>query len=390
MLASWTISSRDDGVLLGMRLSDLVRRPFRFDAVNQEIGEYHHLVERRIVVRRPAADHGGESPMIPDRPHSGAPAQRELPGRRLVMKRLLAVLAVHASDVRAAQPKPARPAAEAEEIVRLEKAIAEAKLGPIRRAESGHFLARGNAPSSFQREALRQCEALGQAFLAHFRERGFNVDFPPRRLSLVILKDRDSYSSLLGKAPGKDVGGHYDLETNRLVVFDFWPQAGVEKKQAEKISLFTLVHETAHQLSFNTGLLDRGTPFPLCISEGLATYVELWRQGVKNAIGGRNGPRLLALRDAQDWIPIADLLADDKGFEPESEQLAYAESWLLVHHLLSKPARLPRFQAYLRQAKNVKTQAGWKGLAERTLGPLADLDRELKAEAKRLLREVRG
>ena len=276
--------------------------------------------------------------MMAGRASSGSPIPTDSPNRRVVMKRLLAVLAVHASGVRAAQPKPVRAAAEADEITRLEKALEDAKLGPIRRAESGHFLARGDAPESFQREALRQCEALGQAFLAHFRERGFTADFPAGRLTLVILKDQDSYAALLGAAPGKDVGGHYDLETNRLVVFDFRPQAGVERKQAEKINLFTLVHETSHQLSFNTGLLDRGTPVPLCISEGLATYVELWRLGVKNAIGGLNRPRLLALRDAQDWIPIADLLADDKGFEPATEQLAYAESWLLVHHLMRATA----------------------------------------------------
>ena len=99
----------------------------------------------------------------------------------------------------------------------------------------------------------------------------------------------------------------------------------------ERLNLFTLVHETAHQLSFNTGMFVRTNVPPLCLSEGLATYVELWEPGVNKAIGGVNTPRLQAMREAEDWIPIADLLAGNQAFRAESEQLAYAESWLLVH-----------------------------------------------------------
>ena len=36
----------------------------------------------------------------------------------------------------------------------------------------------------------------------------------------------------------------------------------------------TLVHEATHQLSFNTGLLNREGDTPLCIVEGLGTYGE--------------------------------------------------------------------------------------------------------------------
>ena len=156
--------------------------------------------------------------------------------------------------------------------------------------------------------------------------------------------------------------------------------------QAERVNLFTLVHETAHQLSFNTGLLDRKGNLPLSILEGLATYVEMWRPGVKNAVGGVNLPRLQALRQSEDWIPITELLASDKAFKPETEQLAYAESWLLVHYLLrSTTRRRPRFREFLTQAQKAKDSADRVRIAEKTLGPLDRLEHEVKIEGRKYL-----
>jgi len=282
---------------------------------------------------------------------------------------------------------PGRAAeAEAEEIAKVEKQARDAGLGPLHNTRSPHFLAVGDAPESHQRQALAVCEALGEAFLVHFRGRGFTVDYPDRRLTVIALRDQDSYAALLANAPGKDVGGHYDLETNRLVIFDFRSQQAAIVAQAERVNLFTLVHETAHQLSFNTGILNRQVDLPVCVSEGLATYVELWRPGVKNAIGGVNRPRIEALRQAVDWIQIGDLLADDTALEPKTAQLAYAESWLLVHYLLRASSRQPRFRQYLAEVQGSNKPADRPRIAEKTLGPLAKLDHEVKDEARKYLR----
>ncbi len=191
---------------------------------------------------------------------------------------------------------------------------------------------------------------------------------------------------MLGEAPGNDVGGHYDLQYNRLVIFDFRSQQEAIAAAAERVNLFTLVHETAHQLSFNTGILNRQQVPPDCISEGLATYVELWRPGVKNAIGGVNRPRLEALRQADDWIEIADLLRDDAAFEPKTEQLAYAESWLLVHHLLRASSRQPRLRQYVAEIQVANQAAAHVTIAEKVFGSLTKLDRDLKEEARKYLR----
>jgi hypothetical protein len=271
------------------------------------------------------------------------------------------------------------------EIARVQEQAKAAGLGRFAFTRSDHFLALGDAPLAFQREALQVCEALGDAFLARFREAGFHVAYPPERLTVIVLKDEESYAKLLGKAPGKDVGGHYDLGTNRLVIFDFRPGQEGLAVNAERINTFTLVHETAHQLTFNTGMLDRRGDLPLSILEGLATYVEMWRPRVRNAIGGVNLPRLEALRQSQDWIPIADLLADDKAFKPETEQLAYAESWLLVHYMLRSGLRRSRFRDYLARAQAVKSRDRRLRVAEQTLGPLDKIEHEIKIDGRKYL-----
>src|SRR5271157_3294097 len=308
--------------------------------------------------------------------------------RRSLVKGVIAALSGLGSHsfVTGQEAKPPGRATEAEEIAKVEKLARDARLGPLHTTRSAHFLAVGDAPELHLRQALDVCESLGKAFLVHLRRLRFTVEYPAGRLTVIVLRDQDSYAALLGEAPGKDVGGHYDLETNRLVIFDFRPQQEAIAAQAERVNLLTLVHETAHQLSFNTGILNRQADLPVCVSEGLATYVELWRPGVKNAIGGVNRPRMEALRQAVDWIQIGDLLADDTAFEPKTAQLAYAESWLLVHYLLRASSRQPRFRQYLAKVQGSNKPADRPRIAEKTLGPLAKLDHEVKDEARKYLR----
>ena len=166
----------------------------------------------------------------------------------------------------------------------------------------------------------RYCESLSAAFLPQFREKGFkNLAMPAQRLTVITLKDKESYRAFLGEDPGKMVGGHYDLDTNRLVMFDFRPTIDEIDLQAdpERVNLLALVHETTHLLCFNTGLLSRQADVPDWVSEGLATYVELWQKNKKPAtpIGVVNRPWLMSLRcgrepgsRSQTWLPTMRIL----------------------------------------------------------------------------------
>src|SRR5262249_28705601 len=145
-------------------------------------------------------------------------------------------------------------------------------------------------------------------------------------------------------------------DSNHFVLFDLHnlraralPRGGHENRE-------TLTHEATHQLTFNTGLLDRQGRAPLCIIEGLGMYGEVRRLTGRPEPGGINPTRLdnlarLQRRRGSSWIPLAELLREDgylKGDAgAEKRLLAYAQSWLLVHRQLKDPEQLPRFRSYL-------------------------------------------
>jgi hypothetical protein len=264
----------------------------------------------------------------------------------------------------------------------------KAGLGALAHRASEHFVGVGDAPARDQADALGICEKLARVFLLYFQQHGFKVAFPKHRMTVVTLKDHASFRAYIGEDAPESVGGHYDVQSNQLVVFDFGSRQADLAAQAGRVNTFTLVHETTHLLSFNTGLLARPADVPSCISEGLATYFELWLPQDRAFRGPTNGPRLRALKEAGgDWIPIADLLADDGRFEdPKTAQLAYAESWLLVHLLLKTLAWRPKLQAYLAGLPGVGGAKKRVEHAEARLGPLPTLNKEVKDHAKALLR----
>jgi hypothetical protein len=293
-------------------------------------------------------------------------------------------------SVGAQRPKRPPAADEADATARVEARAKEAGLGAVGTSRTEHFVCLGDAPSRYREDALEICEALAKAFVPYLHDRGFKVATPSNRMMVVALKDADSYAAFLGEAPGQAVGGHYDLDANRLVIFDFRPPAGEIKPGAERINTFTLVHETAHLLCFNTGLLTTDHEPPTCITEGLATYFEMWRPKARAGLGATNRPRLLAIRQAGQgqvgWIETPRLFAEDDVFNDEqTEQLAYGQSWLLLNYLLQGRTWQPKLVAYL---KAVATQAGADRIktAEEHLGSLARLDERLKRQAKSLLR----
>jgi hypothetical protein len=284
-------------------------------------------------------------------------------------------------------------ASEPEEVASVQAIAKKAGLEPFKSSRTEHFLGLGDSDDRFRDDALNICESLVPDFLHHFRDKGFDVALPKKRFTVITLKDAESYRAYTGEGNrGLLVGGHYDLDTNRLVMFDFRPQgqqpgAVVNPK---RVNLLSLVHETTHLLCFNTGLLSRKANVPDWVSEGLATYVELWRKN-KTKIGEPNRPWLFCLREAKNtstpWIPLADLIASEKTFDDETTaQLSYGESWLMVHYLMKSKQELPKFRAYLAGLKTAEAATDRAEYVEKHLGPLKSLDRELARYLKRVSR----
>ena len=283
---------------------------------------------------------------------------------------------------------------EQEVIAQVQSRARKARLGEIGTSRKDHFLCLGDSSEGFRKEALGICEALGKDFLTYFRGRGFKVAYPDRRMTVVALKDVGSFGAYIGEDPGDLVGGQYELDSNQLVIFDLRARRANLAVSAERVNTFALVHETIHMLCFNSGLLSREADVPVCISEGLATYGELWlRSRGSKAFGALNKRRLLGEFDAQGdkipWIPIDKLFSDDDLFrQPKIEQVAYAESWLLVSSLLKGPAaQVEKFQAYLAGLPKLGAGKDRIAYAESRLGSLRALEREVLRFRGRVLRK---
>jgi hypothetical protein len=266
-----------------------------------------------------------------------------------------------------------------------------AKLGPLRLHAGDQFLVIGEASDDFQGEVLGFCEKLGKAFLSYYKTKGFEVDYPDTRMMVVVLNSRESYGAWIGEPAVKAIGGHYDRDANRLVVFDFRNEPGGLGQQAKVINSFTLSHEANHLLAFNTGLLSRTADIPTFIIEGLATVGELYQKTGHSAIGGFNKPRIgelaAAIRGGEPWLDLQSLLANDELCDdPRTYQLAYAESWLLISTMIKKPDQLAKLRIYLDRLKKSGEKADRLRDAEAAFGSLDRLNRELKIAAKAYMR----
>ncbi len=310
--------------------------------------------------------------------------------RRRWIRRALPLLTVPGLARFATGQPPRRPALRPDEQKVLDAIETQARkvgLGGFEAHWTDHFLGVGNTSAGYRAEGLNLCEMIAHDFVSHFRERDFLVELPPRRMTVILLRDASDYAVFSVSKPEKLEGGRYYVDTNRLVVFDFRPEPGDAAElavDAKLLNTFTLVHETIHMLSYNTGLLSAAADLPLAISEGIAIYGELWTSRERRkGFGMVSRPRLEAINQAiaarVPRIPIAKLIADDRVFDDaDLVQLAYAESWLLVHMLLRQPAWLPRFRKYLAGMPKPGGKLDRKAYAESVLGPMDRLDRAVR------------
>jgi Protein of unknown function (DUF1570) len=252
------------------------------------------------------------------------------------------------------------------------------------RDQTEHYLGLGNASPTFRREAIQACELIAEAFLKHFREKGFpEMILPKQRMTVVVLADAKAYATYSGVKQDAAIGGSYELDTNRLVMFDFRSGDVPLNAAAQRINSMVLTHETTHQLTFNTGLLNRQGDAPLCVIEGMATYGEVWRPNKRGEIGQVNFDRLKGLelvrKQGAMWIPLDKLLVKDDLLEDlKTREVAYAESWLLIHYCMKSPGLMPKFQAYLAAIKPRRDASHRLEDARAHLGDLKKLDDDVR------------
>lgn len=273
----------------------------------------------------------------------------------------------------------------------VEARAKQAGLGPFRSSTTDLYLGVGNAPDGFREQALRLCEGLARDFLAHFQGKGFAVERPKTRLTVVALADEKDFAKFFDEDPGPATGGLYDIDRNWLLVFDFRNADAALAANARQANTIALMHEATHQLTFNAGVLDREGDVPLCVTEGLAMYGEVRTADGRTKLGAVNSAWLPvlapALKPDGDWIPLERLLVEDKLLNDEATQhLARAQGWLLVYHLMRTPRLLPGFRAFLDAIRPRRDPGHRLDDARARLGPLDALDRDLRRAGTALVR----
>ncbi|HLA84982.1 MAG TPA: DUF1570 domain-containing protein [Thermoguttaceae bacterium] len=207
-------------------------------------------------------------------------------------------------------------------------------------------------PSGQRDQWAQRFEDLYGSFVRYFSVRGFTLTQPPFPLIGIVCRDRadfDRHAAKQGMSSAAGVLGFYDLESNRIILYDVQQPGGGDDWRR---NASTVIHEATHQMAFNTGVHSRYCPPPLWVVEGLATLFEA--PGVHDSrsttqLGDRtNRERLrdyqLALAGKHDGRLPAELTASDRFFQV-SPAVAYAEAWALTFYLVETQSR--RFARYL-------------------------------------------
>ncbi|HEV3164840.1 MAG TPA: DUF1570 domain-containing protein [Isosphaeraceae bacterium] len=317
----------------------------------------------------------------------------------LTRRSLLAAAIVAGSGQRgiASGDEPGKAADDAHLQDGVETRARSAGLGPLQVSKSANYTAIGDAPEVFRQNALAAFEDVALDYLDYYHGQGFRVQRPTQRMVVVTLADRQSFLRYLGMDVSDQVVGFYDRQHNELVIYD--NRARTERKAVPRprfVNQITLAHEATHQLTYNTGLLNRVGDAPGCVVEGLALFGEVRKTTGRTAPGLLNQDRLRDLaymqRRGNAWISLSSLLVEDrnsgsfKAGTDDQRSLYYSQSWLFVYFLLKDPARLPGFRAFLK-AIFERTESSHRLDDARThLGDLDQLDSELRGYSIRLLK----
>lgn len=306
----------------------------------------------------------------------------------------------------------------------MRKLQQEHGLPRLLRYESKHFVALSNADPGYSEYRLHNCETIRGLFFEHFRKRGFAVTPPAEKLMVAIFTSPEGLEAYLGHKVSEAITGFYHTPTNRLLVYDYARNryflegkrsyeaaaraaaSDLEREhrsvtvgrhlrdRRDDTNISTIMHEVAHQLSFNCGMLNRDGDVPAWLAEGLAVYCESTVKGAWQGIGEPNPQRAAALARQLsakgEFFSLRALAADDdwlrKAKQLNQVVLGYAQSWALFRLLMEeRPAQL---RAYLRTIHARRTpEHRLADFAAAFGADLAKLDRRYQAYLRELARK---
>jgi hypothetical protein len=270
----------------------------------------------------------------------------------------------------------------------------EHKLPQFQRFESKHFVCLSNADDEFTFMRMRNCELIYSLFLDHFYRRGFPVREPGYKMMVASFDCQAGFEAHIGQRMPAGITGVYMKDSNRLVIYDInrndfivakrltiaarsrdifsdldrmrWVETEGRKTRelANDVNISTTMHEVAHQLSFNCGLLNREGDVPLWLAEGLACYCEATRDGTWQGVGEPNPERIdtlaFGLAGRYRYIKLEDLITSEMWFaDPSTAVMGYGQSWALFRMLMEeRPVEFRRYLArvYTRKSNGNRLQ----------------------------------
>jgi tetratricopeptide (TPR) repeat protein len=170
-------------------------------------------------------------------------------------------------------------------------------------------------------ELLRHLEITHQA-LGNGAGRSPGESAPPT--IILAVDDHDDYTEI--GAPSFTSGYFFsDLRENAILIEDAPGSPGVQ----------VILHEYAHYLSRLTGRMR----YPRWFEEGNAEYLSHSRLHAQAFEFALPAERHIATLGHSDWLPWAQVLeaSDTAALGLDEGALFYAQSWLLVHYLRSRP-----------------------------------------------------
>jgi hypothetical protein len=251
-----------------------------------------------------------------------------------------------------------------------------------------HYLICHNTSKAYAQWCGALFERLYLAFTNYWKRQHFNLREPEFPLVAIVFGDEQQYFAHAEKEVGaaaKSIIGYYNLQTNRMTMYDLTGTAGVRqpgdrrsnaaqinqllsRPEAER-TVATIIHEATHQIAYNCGFHTRLSDVPLWVNEGLANYFEtpdLSRGKGWRTIGAVNPFRLAGFRDyapRRTERSLESLILDDSRFrDPRQAADAYAEAWALNYYLLQKHSKA--YHAYL-AAMSKKRPMVWDTPEER-------------------------
>jgi len=229
---------------------------------------------------------------------------------------------------------------------------------------TAHYVVLHNASREYARWCGGLLERLYTSFTNYFTRRGVTISPPEFPLVAIVYASRSEYIEQCREEVGpavSQVHGHFNLQTNVVKMYDLTGSGG--KASAADLSrslarpetqhnIATVVHEAAHQLANNCGLIYRWNDTPQWLNEGLAMFFETpdpRSSRAVTAVGLVNAARLSQFRSYLSRRPadsLQTLLKDDHRVQhTDTAADAYAESWALVYYLLLQ--RPKEFKAYV-------------------------------------------